>query len=158
MKWLFILFIFNVYNLFAQNEKAINDSLQSCIQKELESLKHNTNKHCLKKVKDSITILDICKFDNQSTIFMITEDPPNLARKEVIYIKDNKIRFVSELEEDSNIACIANTLWECKYYFINGKLSFYESLGHGKSEDDSWNPEKEILERYNTYKKMLTEN
>lgn len=154
MKWIFLFLILNTSIFFAQNDKAINDSLQSCIQKELESFKDEPDKHLLKRVKDSNIILDIYKYDNQSTIFLVMENNPSIARKEVIYIKDNKIRYASELVEDSYIACIANTLWECKYYFINGKLSFYESLGHGKSEDDSWDPEKELMKRYKTYLKI----
>ena len=38
--------------------------------------------------------------------------------------------------------------WGGVYYFSEGKLKDYETLGHGKSEDEKWNPEAEVLRNY----------
>lgn len=38
--------------------------------------------------------------------------------------------------------------WGCSYVFEKGKLVHLISLGHGKSEDDRWDPEQEVKENY----------
>jgi len=38
--------------------------------------------------------------------------------------------------------------WEGTYWFVYGKLKEYETLGHGKSEFETWDPEIEILNNY----------
>ncbi len=38
--------------------------------------------------------------------------------------------------------------WSGTYYFSNGKLIDYETLGHGKSEQETWDPESEVLQNF----------
>jgi len=47
-------------------------------------------------------------------------------------------------------------LWGGGFYFSKGKLIDHVTLGHGKSETDDWDPEKEILQRLEKRKKELT--
>lgn len=35
--------------------------------------------------------------------------------------------------------------WGGTYYFQKGTLIYYETLGHGKSEMETWDPQKEVL-------------
>jgi hypothetical protein len=46
-------------------------------------------------------------------------------------------------------------IWKGDYYFANGKLIDYVTLGHGKSEIDTWNPEQEILAAFIESKKDI---
>ena len=43
--------------------------------------------------------------------------------------------------------------WSGSYYFSGGILKDYVTLGHGKSEDEFWDPEKEVLINYRRAKK-----
>jgi hypothetical protein len=45
--------------------------------------------------------------------------------------------------------------WMGNYKFLNGKLIDQITHGHGKSESDDWNPEKEVLENYKTVLKRI---
>lgn len=45
--------------------------------------------------------------------------------------------------------------WSGGFYFANGKLIDYITLGHGKSEIDSWNPEQEMLTAFDESKKDI---
>jgi hypothetical protein len=65
---------------------------------------------------------------------------------EVYYIKDNSLVF-SEEEEITSYAA-GKVTWGGKYYFKNGVLKDYETLGHGKSEIEAWDPQKEVLLNY----------
>ena len=47
----------------------------------------------------------------------------------------------------------AQMSWNCELYIEKGKLISLISLGHGKTEDDNWNPEVIIK----MYKTRLTE-
>ena len=38
--------------------------------------------------------------------------------------------------------------WGGSYWFEYGKLKDYETLGHGKSESETWEPEIEVLNNY----------
>jgi hypothetical protein len=45
--------------------------------------------------------------------------------------------------------------WGGAYYFSGGILKDYETLGHGKSEDETWNPEAEVLGKYQRTKEAV---
>jgi hypothetical protein len=45
--------------------------------------------------------------------------------------------------------------WSGEYYFEDGKIFDIETLGHGKSETDDWEPEKEIPKLYRKRIKQL---
>jgi hypothetical protein len=47
--------------------------------------------------------------------------------------------------------------WMGNYKFLNGKLIDQITHGHGKSETDDWDPEKEVLENYKTILKRINE-
>jgi hypothetical protein len=45
--------------------------------------------------------------------------------------------------------------WSGGFYFANGKLIDHITLGHGKSELETWNPEQEMLTAFNESKKDI---
>lgn len=45
--------------------------------------------------------------------------------------------------------------WSGGFYFANGKLIDHITLGHGKSEFENWNPEKEMLTAFAESKKDI---
>jgi hypothetical protein len=67
----------------------------------------------------------------------------------LIYASENEISRFPSLELDEYI------VWGGGFYFSNGKLIDHVTLGHGKSESDDWDPEKEILQRLKKRKKEL---
>ena len=38
--------------------------------------------------------------------------------------------------------------WSGSFYFSNYKLIYYQTLGHGKSETKDWDPQKEVLKKF----------
>jgi hypothetical protein len=67
-------------------------------------------------------------------------------------VKQNFYLSVSQLiystESITNYYAKDSIHWKGTYYFQNSKLRDYETLGHGKSEIDTWNPEAEVLKNY----------
>jgi len=48
------------------------------------------------------------------------------------------------------------TMWNGDFYFSKGKLIEHVTNGHGRSELDNWNPEKEVLEKWKSRKMELS--
>jgi hypothetical protein len=51
-----------------------------------------------------------------------------------------------------------SSVWAAKYFFRLGKLIDMVTIGHGKSETDDWNPEKEIYLAYYTALDIYTKH
>jgi hypothetical protein len=45
--------------------------------------------------------------------------------------------------------------WSGSFYFLKDKLIDHVTLGHGRSESDDWDPEKEVLEKMKRRKEDL---
>ena len=45
--------------------------------------------------------------------------------------------------------------WSGEFYFSNGKLIDLETLGHGKSEIETWQPEQEMITAFIESKKDI---
>ena len=67
---------------------------------------------------------------------------------EEYYLKDGFLIYAYE-------GIVKYTAWSGGFYFSKGKLIHHVTLGHGKSESDDWDPEKEILQRLEKRKKEL---
>jgi hypothetical protein len=98
-------------------------------------------------------------FDNKQLARLIinyTIDSTDYS--EEYYFKDGLLIYASENEISRfpSLRLDAYSLWGGGFYFSNGKLIDHVTLGHGKSESDDWDPEKEILQRLEKRKKELT--
>ncbi len=69
------------------------------------------------------------------------------VKQEFYYDKDKLIysteSIITYFTTDNNVKDSIG--WGGTYYFSNNKLIDLRTLGHGKSEEDSWDPEKEVL-------------
>jgi hypothetical protein len=69
--------------------------------------------------------------------------------EEVFYLANSALVFSTETI--SNYFLTGDTTrWSCTYYFKNNNLIYYQSTGHGKSETDDWDPQKQVLYNFNT--------
>jgi len=79
------------------------------------------------------------------------------------FVTGNKAKLVAttqtfELDNNQLISAneaIVHTLnqrdsafWSSDYTFEHGKLNYHSTNGHGKSEEDNWDPENEVLHNY----------
>jgi len=73
--------------------------------------------------------------------------------QEIYYTENKKLIFAQETELYISKNLKDTIQWNCKYFFENEKLVDLISLGHGKTEEDNWNPDL-ILEKF---RKRLSE-
>jgi hypothetical protein len=71
----------------------------------------------------------------------------NDSIEQVFYFYKNKLIYSTEsiISYYKTGAITDSTGWGGTYYFSNNKLIDIVTLGHGKSETDTWDPEKEVL-------------
>jgi len=97
-------------------------------------------------------------FDNKQLARIImnyTIDSTNYS--EEYYFKDGFLIYAYEKEILSapSLKIDEYSAWTGEFYFSKGKLIDHVTRGHGKSESDDWDPEKEILQRLEKRKKEL---
>jgi len=70
--------------------------------------------------------------------------------EEVYYLDKGALVFASEKEvmRFPSMDPVDSIGWSGFFYFSEHKLLFQSTLGHGKSEMDNWNPEKEVRVRF----------
>lgn len=81
----------------------------------------------------------------------------NEKTEQIFYTKNNALIFSKEtiISYYKTAAQTDSTSWSGRYYFFKGKLISEHTSGHGKSEKDGWNPEKEVLNNYKRAKKEI---
>ena len=75
----------------------------------------------------------------------------NDSIRQTFYLKKGQLIFANEqiITYHTGNNKTDSIGWSGDFYFSNGKLIYFETLGHGKSEDESWNPEQNMLSAFN---------
>ncbi|WP_162984966.1 hypothetical protein [Mesonia aquimarina] len=83
----------------------------------------------------------ICETDNGKRIIQIDSHKETVLYEEVYYEQNGELIYAEESIKYMPINHYTLQPWTCQFYAENGKLVSLMSLGHGKTEDDEWNPE-----------------
>lgn len=156
---LLIIISFCSHIAFAQEKNAIHFSIDSIVDR-IDSISEGKHKtHIRNKIFEGKKIKEVWKyFENNkfskisieykidSTIYM----ERYYQEKGLLIFTYEGIKFLTPSFDPNDY-----TIWAGDFYFINGKLDYYITLGHGKSELDDWNPEKDNLDRYEKRKTEL---
>ncbi len=82
----------------------------------------------------------IYSLDNDKQILEIESHENGIYYKEIYYSKKNNLMYAKDLVRYIPSNSTENSVWECEFFLKNGKLYSEESLGHGKTERDDWDP------------------
>ncbi len=82
----------------------------------------------------------IYSLDNGKQILEIESYKNGTYYREIYYSKNNNLIYAKDADRSIPNNSFEISLWECEFFFKNGKLYSEESLGHGKTERDDWNP------------------
>ena len=145
---------------FSQQKEPDSSSINEIVRK-IDKLSQTSNRSFIntkviknKKIKETWQ-----HFDNKQLARIIinyTIDSTDYTEK--YYFKDGLLIYADENEVSRypSLGSDGYMLWGGGFYFSKGKLIDHVTLGHGKSETDDWDPEKEILQRLEKRKKQLT--
>ena len=95
----------------------------------------------------------ICETENEKRIIQIESHEKSEFYEEVYYEQNGELVYAKESIKYMPINHYVLQTWNCQFYTEKGKLISLISLGHGKTENDEWNPE--II--FEMYKKRIIE-
>ena len=156
MKIIFLLlaFLLTIISFGQNKEKAIKtiDSIVKVISKDKKYTTSYFRIQALKKVLHYISYT--YKFEKKNILrierkFSHKQD----SIKQIFYLNNGQLIYAIE----TIVSHFANDsiTWSGDFYFSNGKLLDYETLGHGKSEIETWDPESDILRSYSESKRDI---
>ncbi|MGB5981681.1 MAG: hypothetical protein WBG46_06020 [Nonlabens sp.] len=107
----------------------------------------------ISKLNGKIEIWSVCRLDNGNRFISIESYQDETFFQEIYFDKSGKLRYAKEIENYTPKNGFAQMKWNCEFFFQNEELKTLISLGHGKTESESWDPEV-IVEMF---KKRLSE-
>jgi len=154
---LIIILVLTVNFSFAQDDGFQEDYFREKVNLELMD---NYSKCYLLTIENGISEFNgktefwsVCKLDKGNRIIRIESFENETFYQEVYFELNGKLRYAKETENYNPKNGFAEMKWNCEFFFENGKLMTNISLGHGKTEDENWNPESII----GMYKKRISE-
>ena len=96
---------------------------------------------------------NVCELKNGNRIITIDSHKKDTYYQEIYFEKNGELIYAKETENYIPKNHFTQMAWNCEFYAKNGKLIALMSLGHGKTEDEEWNPD--VV--FEMYKKRLTE-
>lgn len=84
--------------------------------------------------------------DAYTQSFRITWYNEDQLCTEIYLLKEGRLIYVLEEVKRMPPNHYTQSVWRCEYFIKDGKIIDYTSLGHGKTEDDAWEPESILIQ------------
>ena len=65
---------------------------------------------------------------------------------EIYLLKDGRLVYALEEVKRMRLNHYTQSVWRCEYFIKDDEVIDYSSLGHGKTEDDAWEPESILVQ------------
>lgn len=143
----------------------LNSAAQSQ-QEEEEAIRNQINRtykqaltECVLEVNTITTFNEkkefwsICQLKNGNRILKIASHDNDIYYEEIYFEKEGMLIYAKETENVIPKNHFTQMTWHCEFYIRNGALLTLISLGHGKTEDENWDPDS----IFDSYKKRLAE-
>jgi hypothetical protein len=150
-KILIIILVLLVDISFAQDNRFKEDYFREEVN--LELMKNYTacelfwSEKGISEFNGKTEIWSVCNLKNGNRFIRIESYKNETYFQELYFEKKGKLRYAKETENYNPKNGFAEMKWNCEFFLKNGKLMTNISLGHGKTEDENWNPES-IIEMY----------
>ena len=122
-------------------------------QYKIENEKCGRNTNTVTNFNGKTEYWKICKTNNGKRIIRIESHEKESLYEEVYFEQNGELIYAEESIRYMKVNHYTSQIWNCQFYAEKGKLVSLMSLGHGKTEDDEWNPE--II--FEMYKKRIIE-
>lgn len=137
------------------HSKAENKSKEHLIKGKIDSLYNREDSKC-NITREAVTQFNgrqefwsICNTSDSYTIIKIKSHATEQLYEEIYFLKEEALIYAEESINYTPINHFVQQVWKCHYYIEDDKIISISSLGHGKTEDDNWDPES-ILGMYKT--------
>lgn len=154
-----ILILFACGHIFAQNTFSIKKDIDIKVQRIREDNHLKPVSFSIQAMKKVLHYISYCYTENENGYITISRQfsAKNDTITQTFYLIKGQLIFATEkivsfFIENNLIDSIS---WSGDFYFSKGKLINYVTLGHGKSELDTWDPEQDILNAFNASKQDI---
>lgn len=137
--------------LLREKEEIIRKEINAKYLAELSKCPQNVN--TVTDFNGKTEFWTICETDQENRIIKIDSHEEQTLYQEVYYEQNRELIYAEESIKYMPINHYVLQTWTCQFYAEKGKLVSLMSLGHGKTEDNEWNPE--II--FEMYKKRIAE-
>lgn len=153
--FLTLMLTFAILACNAQGQREKEEKLRSEINTEFEQNLSNCygDIDAVSDFNGKTEFWTICKLKNGNRIIAIKSHEKETYFQEIYFEKNGALIYAKETENFIPKNHFSQLSWSCQFYFKNGALISIMSLGHGKTEDEAWNPE--VI--FDMYKNRLTE-
>lgn len=129
-----------------ENEEKLRLKINTELDKNISECSFEIN--AITNFNGNIEFWSICNLLNDNRIFKVEFYRKDTYYQEIYFENNGNLIYAKETENYIPKNHFTQMNWNCEFYVKNGKLVSLISLGHGKSEDEEWNPEI-IFEMYN---------
>ena len=135
--------LIGILNCNAQTQREREQELLSEIHTKLEENLANcsTTVDAVTDFNGKIEFWRISELEDGHRIIQIESYEDSAFYQEFYFERNGKLIYAEETENHMPINHFMQVPWNCRFYVDNGKLLPVRSRGHGKTEDDDWNPE-----------------
>ncbi len=144
-----------IFNCNAQNQREMEEKIRSNINAEFKQNSSNCSYgiDAVSDFNDKVEFWNICNLKNGNRIITIESHEKERYYQEIYFEKNGELVYAKETENYMPKNHFTQMSWNCEFYTENGELIALMSLGHGKTEDEKWNPD--VI--FEMYKNRLTE-
>ncbi len=140
---LILILIFNFLNCNSQAQREIEEKIRLEINTEFDKniSRCSLNVDAITDFNGKTEFWKICNLGNGSRIIQIESHYEDFYYQEIYFEKNGELIYAKEAEIYLPKNHYAQMTWNCEFYAKSGKLIALISLGHGKTEDEEWNPD-----------------
>lgn len=132
-----------IMNCNAQSQRAEEEKMRS----EINEIFYQNISECNAEI-DAVSdfngkseFWNICDLKNGNRIIKIESHNADTFYQEIYFENNGNLIYAKETENYMPKNHFTQMAWNCEFYIQNGELITLVSLGHGKTEDDEWNPD-----------------
>lgn len=137
--WVFPLFI------FAQDE--YEKTRIQALRHALAEIEHN-DVDAVTDFEGKTEFWSFAKLNEHVVSFEVWSYQDDNLISEYYLVENGNLIFAFERQLFMPLNHTLQMMWNCAYYLSDEKVFYHISLGHGKTEDDDWQPEV-IVDQYN---------
>lgn len=88
----------------------------------------------------------IDQIDDRTRSFRISWYNGKYLHTELYLVQSENLIYALEEIKTMSFNQYAQSVWRCEYFIKGNTIIDYVSLGHGKTEDDTWEPESILIQ------------
>lgn len=138
------LFLILSHQLIAQNPLAeIKNSISEI--KEIYFNQLNLNSDSILYKEENREYWKVHELDKHTIAWHISNQSDGMHYIEIYITKNSELIYAFEEIQYHPFEPDESSIWRCEYFIFDEQVFDYISLGHGKTEDDVWNPDDIII-------------